>query len=285
MEIMNKQFSDPATTGSASPHDAFYKYYEQESLKSATLARFAATQSAVVRAARYFEIGPPPWQVADVGCGAATQCAIWAQQGHHVNGVDINEGLIELGKRRAAAAQLAMSLSAGSATALPWQDASMDICLCPELLEHVGDWEAVIKELIRVMKPGGILYLSTTNRLCPIQEEFDLPGYSWYPQALKRRYERLAVTTRPELVSHATYPAVHWFTYFGLRKYLLPHGFRCLDRFDVAALSSRGVLAASVLKAVRNCYPIRWAAHVATPYTMIFAQKPPAGSVSAMHGS
>ena len=258
------------TTGN---DDAFYRYYADESLKAATLERFAAIQAAVLRAARYFGLQQGPWQVADIGCGAATQCALWAHAGHHVFGVDINEPLINLGRERAAAAGLKIDLRSGTATELPWSSESMDVCLCPELLEHVADWQAVIREAVRVLKPGGVLYLSTTNKLCPQQEEFDLPGYSWYPAYLKRRYERLSVTTRPELVSHAKYPAVHWFSYFGLRKHLAAMGMRCLDRFDVAALEDHGASGRLVLSAIRSVPPLRWAGHVMTPYTMVFAQR------------
>jgi 2-polyprenyl-6-hydroxyphenyl methylase/3-demethylubiquinone-9 3-methyltransferase len=74
-------------------------------------------------------------------------------------------------------------------------------------------------------------------------------------------------------VSHAKYPAVHWFTYFGLRAHLARSGIRCMDRFDVAALSSHGTAGRVVLGAIRSLPPLRWVAHVATPYTMVFAQK------------
>jgi ubiquinone/menaquinone biosynthesis C-methylase UbiE len=253
--------------------EAFYQYYAGESLKAATLERFTATQAAVVRAARHFGLEQRPWQVADIGCGAATQCALWARAGHHVFGVDINAPLIELGRERAKAAGLQIDLRSGTATELPWPDESMDVCLCPELLEHVADWESVVKEAVRILKPGGVLYLSTTNKLCPKQEEFDLPGFSWYPAPLKRHYERLSVTTRPELVSHAKFPAVHWFTYFGLRRHLARMGVRCLDRFDVAALADHGAVGRLALGAIRSLPPLRWVGHVLTPYTMVFARK------------
>ena len=75
----------------------------------------------------------------------------------------------------------------------------MDVCLLPELLEHVADWQSCLKEAPRVLRSGGLLYLSTTNVLRPRQEEFNLPLYSWYPGPLKRYCERLAMTTRPAL--------------------------------------------------------------------------------------
>ena len=49
------------------------------------------------------------------------------------------------------------------------------------------------------------MYISTTSKLCPIQEEFNLPWYSWYPAPLKRYFERRAVTDWPAIANYAKY--------------------------------------------------------------------------------
>lgn len=67
--------------------------------------------------------------VVDIGCGAGTQCRIWAERGHNVFGIDVNEPLIELARRRAQEAGLAIRFETGSATQLPLKDESMDGCL------------------------------------------------------------------------------------------------------------------------------------------------------------
>ena len=118
-------------------------------------------------------------------------------------------------------------------------------------------------------------YLSTTNRLCPVQQEFDLPLYSWYPAWLKRKYERLAVTTRPEIANHARYPAVNWFTFYQLRRYLVARGLRCFDRFDVIAMTPRSWPVRSLIAASRAVPPLRLAGHVLTEGTLIFALNRP----------
>jgi 2-polyprenyl-6-hydroxyphenyl methylase/3-demethylubiquinone-9 3-methyltransferase len=253
--------------------DKFVEYYASESLSRETLERFAGIKRAVEQSARLFGLPLVKWSVADVGCGAGTQCAIWARDGHTVQGIDINADLIALGRQRAAAEGLSFQLEVGSAIDLPWPDESVDVCLCPELLEHVADWQRCLEEAVRVVRPGGIVYLSTTNRLCPAQQEFNLPAYSWYPARLKRHYEELATSTRPELANHAKYPAVNWFTYYQLSAYLGARGFRCLDRFDVAAASNHGRLRNTVLFAVTRVKPLRFLAHVAMPGTMVLAQK------------
>lgn len=255
--------------------DEFVDYYAKESLKASTLQRISGIRNAVTRAAVALGGRQPPWRVADIGCGPGTQCLMWAHEGHSVFGLDINPGLIEIGRQRADEAGDKLDLRVGSATALPWDSGSMDIVLCPELLEHVPDWRAVLAEACRVLAPSGVLYLSTTNRLCPVQQEFDLPLYSWYPGPLKRYCERLAVTTRPQLVQHATFPAVNWFTYYGLRTVLAREGLRCFDRFDVAALGQQSSVGRAVLGTIRAVPPARLLAHVLTPYTLLLGQRAP----------
>jgi 2-polyprenyl-6-hydroxyphenyl methylase/3-demethylubiquinone-9 3-methyltransferase len=196
---------------------------------------------------------------------------IWARDGHVVSGIDINDKLVELARKRAAHEGLQIRFDVASAVKLPWAGGSMDVCLLPEVLEHVEDWRSCLSEGIRILKPDGLLYLSTTNRLCPIQQEFELPMYSWYPAWLKRRYVRLSVTTRRELVNHAEFPAVNWFDFYSLRSSPDLRRFTCLDRFDVAALAPHGRLGRFTLNLVRSTAPLRWLAHVATPYTAIFA--------------
>lgn len=228
-------------------HLGFYDYYASERQSEATLQRFRGIQAAVLRVAAQTGMGTQ-LDVADIGCGAGTQFRLWAERGHRVFGVDLNEPLIRLAEKRAAEQGLAIKFEVGAATALPWADSTMDVCLVPGLLEHVADWQSCLNETARVLRPGGLLYLSTTNVLCPRQQEFNLPLYSWYPGALKRYCEHLAVTTRPAIANYAKYPSVNWFSFYRLRDYLKPLGFHCLDRFDLIDAAGKGALARAVIR-------------------------------------
>jgi 2-polyprenyl-6-hydroxyphenyl methylase/3-demethylubiquinone-9 3-methyltransferase len=118
-----------------------------------------------------------------------------------------------------------------------------------------------------------LLYLSTTNVLCPKQQEFNLPMYSWYPGPLKRYCERLAVSTRPGIANYATYPAVNWFSFYGLREYLKPLGFDCLDRFALIDVSAKGKLAAAIVRLMQQWSLPNFLGHVATSGTYLIAVK------------
>ncbi len=254
-------------------HRDFFRVQAAHGGSAPARQRFDAIQAALLRARGG---APRALNVADVGCGAGAQACLWAAQGHRAYGIDINAALVALARRRAAAEGLDIVFDVATASALPWPDQSMDVCIVPEVLEHVADWRACLAECLRVLKPGGALYISTTNALCPLQQAFRLPLYSWYPAFAKRRCEQLARTTRPELAGYATYPALHWFTYYGLRRHLARDGLRCLDRFDLAGGADRGLPARGVLALVRAAAPLRFCAHLATPYTVLLALKPAA---------
>jgi 2-polyprenyl-6-hydroxyphenyl methylase/3-demethylubiquinone-9 3-methyltransferase len=254
-----------------SPADPFFDYYEAASVSPQAVKRFRAIRDLIIRL--HPHISESPSNVADIGCGAGTQSRLWAEIGCKVHALDVNERLVGLGRIRSAEAGYDIDFRVGSAAALPWPDESMQVCLAVELLEHVREWQSCLLEFCRVLAPGGVLFASTSNALCPFQQEFTLPFYSWYPAAAKRYCERLAVTTRPGLANHAKYPAVNWFTFYQLRRFLAEQGFDCYDRFDVIDASEKGRLAGTALRFIRKSRFLRLLAYVATEGTSVVAVK------------
>lgn len=224
-----------------SNHPEFLSYYEEQSKRPHVAEQCRRLKDVLLRfyALHAGTAIPSSLNVIDVGCGAGTQSIVWAEAGHKVHGVDVSERLIGVAKERMEQAKVAVEFSVGVATSLPLPDAVMDVCLLPELLEHVPDWRKTLEECARVLKPGGMLYLSTTNALCPLQNEFLLPLYSWYPGFVKRICEEKARTTHRAWVNYATYPAINWFSHPGLGKVLGGMGFQCHDRFDIMDLSKK----------------------------------------------
>ncbi|MBK8895007.1 MAG: class I SAM-dependent methyltransferase [Propionivibrio sp.] len=256
-----------------SSNQNFVDYYAEQSISATTIERFTLVRDRAlslladargVESARVFD-------VADIGCATGTQARLWAELGHRVHAIDVNSALIEIGRLRANNERLEIEFDVGSATELPYPDSSMDVALLPELLEHVADWQGCLNEAIRILKPGGLLYLSTTNFLCPVQNEFNLPLYSWYPAILKRHYERLAVTTQPEIANFCKYPAVNWFSFYSLAAYLKKHGFRCLDRFDMVDEKMLGAPGKLAIALIRALPPLRFMGQLLTQGSVVFA--------------
>ena len=273
----NRGLADGAPEGlDTSTDERFLEYYSEQSQSEEAIAGFERLKDLIVKAMAQ-DGREGSFDVVDVGGGAGTLARIFAGDGHRVTCVDLSADLLAVGRERAAQEGLDIQFLNCSATDIPLPDASLDVCVVPELLEHVADWEGVLDEAGRILRPGGVLYLSTTNKLCPTQDEFELPLYSWYPGFLKRRYERLAVTTRPELANYAKYPAVNWFTFYSLRRALRQRGFsRFLDRLDMIELRIAGTSKAAVAKWLRRIPLARQGLQLVTPSSLIVAFKPPA---------
>ena len=81
------------------------------------------------------------------------------------------------------------------------------------------------------------------------------------------------MTTRPALAGYAKYPAVNWFSFYSLRSFLEPLGFRCLDRFDLIDTAGKGAIGQFIVIMLRAVPLLRFLGHVATPCTYLIAVK------------
>ena len=100
--------------------------------------------------------------VLDIACGEGYGTALLAQVARHAVGVEIDRPTLS----HAAAQYRRPNLRyvAGDACRLPMAAASVDIAVSFETLEHLGEQEAFLAEIRRVLRPGGILLISTPDR-------------------------------------------------------------------------------------------------------------------------
>jgi demethylmenaquinone methyltransferase / 2-methoxy-6-polyprenyl-1,4-benzoquinol methylase len=105
------------------------------------------------------EVGPDD-SVLDVATGtAAVAIELARRTGCRVVGLDQSPEMLAAGRRRVAAAGLdrRIELVAGTADELPFDDASFDALTFTYLLRYVPDPQATMRELARVVRPGGTI--------------------------------------------------------------------------------------------------------------------------------
>jgi 2-polyprenyl-6-hydroxyphenyl methylase / 3-demethylubiquinone-9 3-methyltransferase len=104
-------------------------------------------------------------RVLDVGCGGGILTESLAQAGADACGIDLSTELLEVAKLHALGSGLAINYQLVSAEAYAQEfPEQFDAITCMEMLEHVPDPAAVIAACARLLKPGGVLVLSTLNR-------------------------------------------------------------------------------------------------------------------------
>jgi demethylmenaquinone methyltransferase/2-methoxy-6-polyprenyl-1,4-benzoquinol methylase len=134
--------------------------------------------------------------VLDVATGtAAVALELARQKDCYVVGVDLTPEMLEEGRRRVAlaAATKKVRLQQGDARALPFEDGLFDAVTFTYLLRYVEDLAATLRELVRVVKPGG-----TVAGL-----EFGLPRGVWRP--LWELWVRAGLTGAGRLIGNGWY--------------------------------------------------------------------------------
>lgn len=96
-----------------------------------------------------------PGKLLDIPCGSGQLSKYLEEAGFDVYRADINPDVVEVGAEKFVKADLNGVIGFSS-------DA-FDYCICIEGIEHTFNPNNVVKELSRVLKAGGILYLSTPN--------------------------------------------------------------------------------------------------------------------------
>jgi 2-polyprenyl-3-methyl-5-hydroxy-6-metoxy-1,4-benzoquinol methylase len=99
--------------------------------------------------------------VLDVGTGTGRHALWWARRGATVVGVDQSPEMLAVAQGRASAEGLSIHFVQGALEGgLPWPAGRFDLVVCALMLTHVTDLAGAVREMARVVRPGGYLLLS-----------------------------------------------------------------------------------------------------------------------------
>ena len=104
---------------------------------------------------KYCKYGDP---VLDIGCGWGQFTALMKESGYEATGLDISEKAIEMALRNHPCGNYKTLNSDGT---IAENNETFSAIWCTEVIEHVLEVDVFLKEIRRVLKPGGILILTT----------------------------------------------------------------------------------------------------------------------------
>lgn len=126
-------------------------------------------------------------RVLDCGCGAGGTSTALRMRGARVVAYDIHAARLAMTRTRDGS----LALCGGDAAALPFARGAFDAVVLQDVLEHVEDPHHVLTECARVLRTGGVVYVSTPNRWSPAtvasDPHFALPLVGVLPRAGLRR--------------------------------------------------------------------------------------------------
>lgn len=100
----------------------------------------------------------------DIGSGGGLLCEPMARLGAHVTGIDAAEKNIHIARLHAEQMGLDIDYRHRTAEELAADSTRYDIVFALEIVEHVADVPAFLEAVARLVKPGGLLFMSTLNR-------------------------------------------------------------------------------------------------------------------------
>jgi ubiquinone/menaquinone biosynthesis C-methylase UbiE len=94
-------------------------------------------------------------RVLEIGCGCGSEAERFARAGAHYTALDLTSAALGITRRRFELAKLEGRFLQGDAENLPFRDASFDVVYSHGVLHHTPDTPRTIREIYRVLAPGG----------------------------------------------------------------------------------------------------------------------------------
>jgi SAM-dependent methyltransferase len=145
-------------------------------------------------------VGPEAFRgrVLNVGCGTGGFNVLAAGAGACSVGVDESGEAIAICGLKAAKA--GGTFAQAHAEALPFADGTFDLVYCFSAIEHVHSIEESIREIVRVTRRGGVIYLHTNNAWALYEGHYKVLWAPFLPRPLGRLY--LRARRRPTAYLH-----------------------------------------------------------------------------------
>lgn len=152
---------------------------------------------------------PPGGVILDIGCGSVLVADRIEDLDAHYVGIDFGGPHIGYAAKKLDAKSVCLRASLGRADgeALPFRDASIDVVVLSEVIEHLMRPERSVWEIARVLRPGGVLVMTTNNASeVPLRSPLS-HAFAWAEKAIGADHPKL-ISSRPWIWPEPLDPAI-----------------------------------------------------------------------------
>lgn len=157
------------------------------------LAAAARGEAALEKIAASTGGGLETMDLIELGCGTGGFLTAAARRAKSVVGVDIAFRWLVIARKRLEENGLDVPLVCACAEHLPFKPGAFDLAMAESLIDHVKDQPAVFSEIRRILKPGGSVHLTTTNRFSiALEPHVGVWGVGFLPRCWMNAYVQWA---------------------------------------------------------------------------------------------
>jgi 2-polyprenyl-6-hydroxyphenyl methylase/3-demethylubiquinone-9 3-methyltransferase len=127
------------------------------------------------------QIEPAGSRALEIGCGGGLLAEEIARMGFAVTGIDPSRKSLEVANLHARESGLQIDYRYGFGGNLPFDAGTFDVVFCCDVLEHIRNWDEVIGESARVLRPHGIFFYNTVNRTRSSKLDAIKMMQEWWP--------------------------------------------------------------------------------------------------------
>jgi ubiquinone/menaquinone biosynthesis C-methylase UbiE len=170
--------------GKEQDRDRWRRYWDKESRSYDKQMQFF--ERLLSPDSRAWVCGQAAGDTLEVGVGTGLNLAFYPSD-ISLTGIDFSPGMLDVARRRAEQLGRKIDLRQADALDLPFPDASFDTVVATYVLCAVPDEGLAVKEMTRVLRPGGLLLLAD-----------HIAGGAWPTRAIQRIIEVFTVPTQGE---------------------------------------------------------------------------------------
>lgn len=156
---------DPSVRKAVEYFEAHAEYYDTSQYQTRRRTFINGRHEQILAMLDAVEVSPAA-TVLDAGCGPGNLVPELSRRYGHVHAMDAAPRMVSLARSHAAG-RSNVSYQVGNIEALPFADGAFDLVCSAGVIEYLPGIDGVLGEMYRVLKPGGVLVLPTTNAMAP----------------------------------------------------------------------------------------------------------------------